>query len=68
MGSKSDLQTLPDEEVKDLNVKKRMLIDPKQTEQRQAVLDLIQRHPETLKSIHTQEKSLEQLLLNIPQL
>ena len=28
-----DLQTLPDEEVKDLNVKKRMLIDPKQTEQ-----------------------------------
>ena len=58
-----DLQTLPDEEVKDLNVKKRMLIDPKQTEQRQAVLDLIQRHPETLKSIHTQEKSLEQLFI-----
>ena len=58
-----DLQTLPDEEVKDLNVKKRMLIDPKQTEQRQAVLNLIQRHPETLKSIHTQEKSLEQLFI-----
>ena len=58
-----DLQTLPDEEVKDLNVKKRMLIDPKQIEQRQAVLNLIQTHPETLKSIHTQEKSLEQLFI-----
>ena len=40
-----------------------MLVDPKQTQQRRALLDLIQQNPDILKSINSQEKNLEQLFI-----
>ena len=58
-----DLQSLPKEDIKNLNLKNLMLVDPKQTQQRRALLDLIQQHPNILKSINSQEKSLEQLFI-----
>ena len=58
-----DLQSLSKEDIKNLNLKNLMLVDPKQTQQRRALLDLIQQNPDILKSINSQEKNLEQLFI-----